>query len=306
MKGLHLAIKLLHTVQLDAQGNFLIPYRVGQGPAARTIQLTVQVSKENVERQNREPIPIPDSGDGYWLFRNRVLIVKNAEGITDEELLVHIKHRVLRAEGNWKRMQKQIEAFENLERTPPAKREKIAESVRLFVWQRDEGKCVKCGSQEKLEFDHIIPFADGGSNTERNIQLLCEQCNRQKGKSVSWRAIVMTKDGGGRESPSPLSHLEFAYWDRLRLFRFRFGMNLSLHRFHDLGLKVLLPAHLADPRRDILKDGDQVFTPPVIYRDSLLGHLSPAEVALRIPAYHFHSFRLRYPVVHLSGRLEGS
>ena len=178
-------LKLLGTVQLvDGQGNFAIPYVIGKGPAARTIQLTYQLSKENVEKQIREPIPFLDMA-GYWIFRNRVLVVENAGGLTDEELLVHIKHRVLRAEGNWKRMQKQIEAFENLERTPSAKREKIAESVRLFVWQRDEGKCVKCGSQEKLEFDHIIPFADGGSNTERNIQLLCEQCNRQKGKNVT-------------------------------------------------------------------------------------------------------------------------
>ena len=175
-------LKLVGT--MDGQGEFAVPYRMGQGPSARTIQLTVQVSKENIEKQNREPIPIPDMA-GYWIFRNRGLIVESAGGITNEELLVHIKHRVLRAEGNWKRMQKQIEAFENLERTPSAKREKIAESVRLFVWQRDEGKCVKCGSQEKLEFDHIIPFADGGSNTERNIQLLCEQCNRQKGKNVT-------------------------------------------------------------------------------------------------------------------------
>ncbi|MBI3895605.1 MAG: HNH endonuclease [Acidobacteria bacterium] len=185
MKSLNPTIKLLCTVQLDGQGNFAIPYRVGKGASDRTIQFTAQVSKYNVEKQNREPIPIPDMPDGYWLFHNRVLIVENTGGITNEELLVHIKHRVLRAESNWKRMQKQIEAFENLERTPSAKREKIMESVRLFVWQRDEGKCVKCGSQEKLEFDHIIPFADGGSNTERNIQLLCEQCNRQKGKNVS-------------------------------------------------------------------------------------------------------------------------
>ena len=177
-------LKLLGTVQLDGHGNFDIPYQVGKGPSARSIRLICQVSQEKVEEQNREPIPIPDMA-GYWLFRNRVLVVENAGGITNEELLVHIKHRVLRAEGNWKRMQKQIEAFENLERTPSAKREKIAESVRLFVWQRDEGKCVKCGSQEKLEFDHIIPFADGGSNTERNIQLLCEQCNREKGKNVT-------------------------------------------------------------------------------------------------------------------------
>jgi len=58
------------------------------------------------------------------------------------------------------------------------------ESVRLFVWQRDKGQCAKCGSRERLEFDHIIPLAPGGSNTERNIQLLCEACNRSKGATI--------------------------------------------------------------------------------------------------------------------------
>jgi 5-methylcytosine-specific restriction endonuclease McrA len=60
----------------------------------------------------------------------------------------------------------------------------IAESVRLFIWQRDRGQCVKCGSQKRLEFDHIIPIAEGGSSTERNIQLLCETCNRSKGVTI--------------------------------------------------------------------------------------------------------------------------
>jgi 5-methylcytosine-specific restriction endonuclease McrA len=54
------------------------------------------------------------------------------------------------------------------------------------VWQRDQGQCVQCGSREKLEFDHIIPVAEGGSSTERNVQLLCEACNRRKGKSVGY------------------------------------------------------------------------------------------------------------------------
>jgi len=56
----------------------------------------------------------------------------------------------------------------------------IPASVKKEVWRRDEGKCVECGSKERLEYDHIIPFSKGGSNTARNIQLLCEKCNREK------------------------------------------------------------------------------------------------------------------------------
>ncbi len=60
------------------------------------------------------------------------------------------------------------------------RRETIPQNVKDKVWQRDNGTCVKCGSKEKLEFDHIIPFSKGGSSTYRNIQLLCESCNRKK------------------------------------------------------------------------------------------------------------------------------
>ena len=81
-------------------------------------------------------------------------------------------------------MRREIQAFENIERTDGARRERISEAVRLFVWQRDQGRCVQCGSSEKLEFDHVIPIAKGGGNTERNIQLLCEQCNRSKGANI--------------------------------------------------------------------------------------------------------------------------
>ena len=63
-------------------------------------------------------------------------------------------------------------------------REPIPEEVQHEVWRRDSGKCVKCGSQEKLEFDHIIPVSKGGSNTARNIQILCEKCNREKSDNI--------------------------------------------------------------------------------------------------------------------------
>jgi hypothetical protein len=57
----------------------------------------------------------------------------------------------------------------------------IPTSVKLEVWKRDKGKCVKCGSQDNLHFDHIIPYAKGGSSlVAENIQILCARHNLEK------------------------------------------------------------------------------------------------------------------------------
>lgn len=64
------------------------------------------------------------------------------------------------------------------------KREPIPQDVQDKVWNRDGGRCVKCSSNENLEFDHIIPFSKGGSNTYRNLQLLCQKCNREKSNKI--------------------------------------------------------------------------------------------------------------------------
>jgi hypothetical protein len=67
---------------------------------------------------------------------------------------------------------------------PSLTRERIPTEVRRAVWIRDQGKCARCGSRERLEYDHVVPLVRGGSNTERNIELLCEVCNRVKSDSI--------------------------------------------------------------------------------------------------------------------------
>lgn len=62
-------------------------------------------------------------------------------------------------------------------------RPNIPLAIRSFVWERDGGQCVECGSKVDLEFDHIIPL-ERGSNTERNIRLLCAKCNGEKGEEL--------------------------------------------------------------------------------------------------------------------------
>jgi len=57
----------------------------------------------------------------------------------------------------------------------------IPSAIKLEVWKRDNGCCVRCGSTDNLHFDHIIPYSKGGSSlVAENIQLLCARHNISK------------------------------------------------------------------------------------------------------------------------------
>lgn len=43
-------------------------------------------------------------------------------------------------------------------------------------------RCANCGAGENLVLDHVIPIAKGGLSQLDNLQLLCAECNRIKGK----------------------------------------------------------------------------------------------------------------------------
>ena len=53
--------------------------------------------------------------------------------------------------------------------------------LRNKVIKRD-GKCVKCGSIERLEVDHVKPLYKGGNNALKNLQTLCNKCHKVKTK----------------------------------------------------------------------------------------------------------------------------
>ena len=64
------------------------------------------------------------------------------------------------------------------------KRRVISGTTRQNVLMRDNYTCQICGATvkngAKLEIDHIIPQSKGGTNDESNLQVLCQQCNREK------------------------------------------------------------------------------------------------------------------------------
>ena len=67
-----------------------------------------------------------------------------------------------------------------------AERRRIIPShVKLEVWQRDQGRCTKCGATDELHFDHVLPYSKGGtSETAANVQLLCARHNLAKSDRI--------------------------------------------------------------------------------------------------------------------------
>ena len=91
----------------------------------------------------------------------------------------------------WDRQRRQSTKLERLRKLrergsegTESRRSRIPDGIRAFVWDRDKERCVICGSQDELQFDHIIPVAKGGGNSLDNVQLLCGDCNRQKSDSI--------------------------------------------------------------------------------------------------------------------------
>ncbi|MCP6718549.1 MAG: HNH endonuclease [Patescibacteria group bacterium] len=62
---------------------------------------------------------------------------------------------------------------------------RIPTEIKQIVWERDNGKCVKCNATENLHFDHVIPYSKGGSSLNlKNIQILCGKHNLTKSNKI--------------------------------------------------------------------------------------------------------------------------
>jgi hypothetical protein len=116
-------------------------------------------------KKTRSPAGTPDAGEAIELWDRYRSLVQQFNTISKDQ-----KHE-------FSVLFKTVEAplpFEQTTRTP------IPEAVRTEVWRRDRGRCVQCGTNQNLQFDHIIPVSKGGATTAKNLQLLCQPCNSAK------------------------------------------------------------------------------------------------------------------------------
>jgi hypothetical protein len=122
-------------------------------------------------------------------FRDRLFMserptVRNSERA---EVVLRVKKAVYKEEAelsNLRAAVANLEAAIEFQESRP-RRDPIPEDVKLLVWARDGGCCIRCGSKQELHFDHIIPVAKGGGNSAKNIQLLCQTCNLKKSDRIA-------------------------------------------------------------------------------------------------------------------------
>jgi 5-methylcytosine-specific restriction endonuclease McrA len=69
----------------------------------------------------------------------------------------------------------------------------ISKELRKSILERDGNKCVRCGSIHALDIDHALPISLGGKSSEDNLQVLCRECNGQKGARTWWGPTLIDK-----------------------------------------------------------------------------------------------------------------
>ena len=89
---------------------------------------------------------------------------------------------------------------------------------RAYLFEREKGCCIYCGSKGKMEIEHVIPRSRGGTDSLNNLVLSCHECNQAKG-SMSLPEFLKGK-------PSVLrrvrSHLGVNYQDAAHMNSIRF------------------------------------------------------------------------------------
>jgi len=130
--------------------------------------------------QRERPVAIVRDGRRCtWMFEGR--FYSEEHGLDEDDVLALVRERERQGQRRLQRARATL-AREDARAAP--RRERIAPEIRRAVFERDGGRCVECGSDFDIQYDHVIPFSLGGAGTVENLQVLCATCNIRKGAAL--------------------------------------------------------------------------------------------------------------------------
>jgi hypothetical protein len=133
--------------------------------------------------QYAQPVPVTRAGGRVWWWYEGTFYWDSGS-YSQRDVLALIKDRQRRSQQKLDRAHMLLAIDEGKAVRPRGRREPIPREIRRAVFARDGGKCNDCGSTFDLQYDHLIPLALGGASTAQNLQLLCANCNREKGADL--------------------------------------------------------------------------------------------------------------------------
>ena len=156
----------------------LTPQRYMNATDPELLKLLVELWETTLEKEGRTPqrkdlstYGFPVSGDTYtrrfgsW----KKALIRAYESATTDQL------------------DEESSIEEKPEKADTRKSRTLSLRKRFFVLKRDGFTCKMCGANGpgvKLEVDHVLPVAEGGSDSLDNLQTLCFECNRGKRDSI--------------------------------------------------------------------------------------------------------------------------
>lgn len=155
-------------------------YRFRTGRYAAAYPITPAQMADAKLLQGEQPVGVLQAdGKHWWWFQD--CFYWEDENLTAHDVMALVMERERRRQRKLER----AHAALRQEADPGPRRELIPVEVRKAVFDRDGGRCRNCGSNFDIQYDHIIPFSMGGASSVENLQILCAECNREKGASLS-------------------------------------------------------------------------------------------------------------------------